>query len=1190
MRAHRLPCLVVALLVASGLAHASDAVTHLSTSTVAETGRTRVIAFRAAPAPDRRRFDAAVSDERVLTIVRGAAVLADEGIGYVRVRGERPGTCVLTVGGAPLEVRVVEPRGPGADDAPRIIGPADGAAVWGRIAVGIETRATDVKRTTVALRLPDGAMLEPVSDTGARTPPWRQLRFDLDTTDLPPGPLDVVPVASGPDGAREGTPVRLDVRHPAAADLSAGEAEAPYDLERPERFADARVNTGRDRDASGGAYFVNASAQPAVCFPLEVEEPGTYQVLLVARGTRAQGALPTVGIVVDDEPQSTTNVRVLDTTWHRIAAGIPFALEPGTHVITPFFANDFFVPRLADRNLHLDRIEIARVGGPGADAAAPMMMMAMGGGMAAGADADDPMGARPVGLRIAFVRPLDGTVIPGLFEIGGRAWWDGVEQTPAPHVTLLVNDVPVATQRSGAPRFWVDPSHFDAGPNRVTLVAQLADGTTARTPEQTLRWLDDEPPAGRGPTRRHHRFTMHDERWDDAARARLSTHHRPKERRAAAFAGEGTASLALPASVAGHYEVFLELRGDSFEGPAVATVALRSGDDETEVGAIEAPTWWNLRQVGPVEIAAGDDNRLDVSFLNDHYVRERGDRNLYVEAVILVERPKVDDRVAPNVVITYPPDDHAAFGVDALVAEASDNASLASAELIVDDMPTGLSAGLNLKPGRFVFPLLLRGLEPGPHTFAVRVTDVAGNSTISETVAVEVLDRDRRGPYARAIRLLDRFAFGPDPHELAAILTMGERAWLADRLDRAHDDAGDLAALGAGFPYFAGRSQYEVPARAVAHALLTPNPVRARFVLWAENHFSTWIRKVQGDRKWEEHVTFTRLGAAPFDRLLLASAQSPAMLGYLDQEASYVGRLNENFAREIMELHTLGVHGGYTQQDVTNLARLLTGWTASFEGDGRGGGQEARTYTFRFDPALNDGSATRMLGMAFPEARRSARYDRVHLALETLAAHPSTAAFVSRTLAEHYVAAPAPDDLVDDLAVVFHETGGDLRAMLMTIAAHPTLMAADERIAAPFDYATRMFRATRHFHPWRLRDFLQRSGVGLFDCPTPDGYPDEDPAFADSNAMLQRWRLAQDVRWPLTELVPGAWRWRADLPDDVWADTVIDVVAARLTGRLLTPESHAAARELIASTEGNRDRRVQVVAPFIAALPEANLR
>jgi uncharacterized protein (DUF1800 family) len=157
--------------------------------------------------------------------------------------------------------------------------------------------------------------------------------------------------------------------------------------------------------------------------------------------------------------------------------------------------------------------------------------------------------------------------------------------------------------------------------------------------------------------------------------------------------------------------------------------------------------------------------------------------------------------------------------------------------------------------------------------------------------------------------------------------------------------------------------------------------VRNRFVLWTENHFSTWIEKADALNKWAEHARFLELGAAPFGSLLRASATSPAMLLYLDQNRSFANKLNENYAREIMELHTLGVHAGYRQEDVTALASVLTGWTLSADAPTKGDVREM-ARSFRFDPILNSPAARKVFGMEFAKTEDpQARYDRTLAAL-----------------------------------------------------------------------------------------------------------------------------------------------------------------------------------------------------------------
>ena len=203
-----------------------------------------------------------------------------------------------------------------------------------------------------------------------------------------------------------------------------------------------------------------------------------------------------------------------------------------------------------------------------------------------------------------------------------------------------------------------------------------------------------------------------------------------------------------------------------------------------------------------------------------------------------------------------------------------------------------------------------------------------------------------------------------------------------------------------------------------------------------------------------------------------------------------------------------------------------------------------------------------------------------------------SARFVSRSLAEHYVTTPAPESLVRDLERAFLETHGDMRTLLSTIARHPAFWqdAGSAKIASPLDYAIRLGRTTAHTNPWQVTEYLRLCGQGLFDCPTPNGYSEADRAHTDSNATLQRWRLARDTMWQLAALVPGGWRYADSIGERDWQQRIVDVIAVRLTGKVLTPLSRKAAIDLLAETQGSRDERVRVVGPFIAQLPEAALR
>lgn len=1203
---------------------------------VVPAGAQRAVCVRlVSPAAHDTPLEATSSDPGIAAITRSPTALAGESLAFLRIRGVKSGDCELRIGGASTHVSVIESEGVGAP-VPVVTGPANGAVVWGAFASAVELSDLEEPLRAYAgdvfLRLSDGTTIKPIASTGPEKGPTRRAVFIVDSEKMRSATLELEPVWLTGDGTEHaGTPVTIRVAHPNEGGLNAGEAEARYDVERPKRFSrpPRRGDIGSDKGASGGKYLNNPGSEPALCFPVKVEEDGWYEVMLTARGILAGGAYPTVGLVIDGAQYAATNARVPDEKWRRFAVGVPVRLNAGEHVLTPFFENDFYVQDHCDRNLYLDKIEVLRVppgATPALDGAGMMMqgmmnssapeksmpaasakggskdgnvegammsMAGMGGATNGSPVAPDPWGLSPRAVRIALERPLDGAEIAGELAIDGLCWWER-EGMRAPRVTLVVNGVPRDSQRSAAPHFVIDPAIFPQGDNTIELVATLDSGATDRTPPQHLHAA--AATTSNQSARRYLRYTVHDDGWDEAVTKSLSTDKGPPERRAAAFFSGVEGMLTLPPDLAGTFEVSIESFGQEFDGPPILAATLVTDQGRQPIGEAKPGGWWTPRSAGTVELHTGP-KKLAIAFTNDKYEENKGDRNVWFQAVVLKETAP-PDAAPPTARIAYPGAGATMGMVDAVVADFSDDRAATRVELLLDGNPTGVSLDVTGKPGRMLLPLITRGVTEGPHSLGVRVTDASGKTGDSAPVQVNLslAASGEPGDYERAVRLLNRLGFGPEPEELAAVLTQGADAWLRSSLTQSADDPGELAAMGFATTRFpGGRGEYEVSRRPITHALLTRNSVRARFVLWTENHFSTWVRKTEGDRKWREHVAFARLGAAPFFDLLEASATSPAMLRYLDQEESYAGRLNENYAREVMELHTLGVKGGYTQSDVTNLAHLLTGWTTAREGDGMSAG-EMRGWEFTFDPQLSEGKATRVVGVAYDEASPENRYDRVRFALEVLAAHPSTARFVCRKVVEHYVSVPAPESMVDDLAERFTETGGDMAEVLIALAHHPEFTRPDlpDRLAHPLEFGLRLARTTHLMNPWLIADYMQRSGNGLFDRSTPDGYPEEDSAYVDSNAMLQRWRLAKDAEWPLAGLVPDPIRY-GEIPKDEteaarWMQQVVDLISVRLTGRLLGAESNAAALGVLKTTHGNRQDRIFQAAPFIAQLPEASLR
>ena len=284
------------------------------------------------------------------------------------------------------------------------------------------------------------------------------------------------------------------------------------------------------------------------------------------------------------------------------------------------------------------------------------------------------------------------------------------------------------------------------------------------------------------------------------------------------------------------------------------------------------------------------------------------------------------------------------------------------------------------------------------------------------------------------------------------------------------------------------------------------------------NHFNVFIGK-GADRylitSYERDVIRPR-ALGKFRDLLLATAKGPAMLWYLDnwqsigpdsvaaQRGMNNGKtahgLNENYAREVMELHTLGVNGGYTQQDVTELARVLTGWT--LEEPRRGGG-----YVFR--PLRHEPGNKTVLGHIFHQ-------DGEHegeAALTMLASQPATARFISTKLAQRFVSDTPPAALVDAMARTFAESDGDIRAVLRTMLSAPEFWDPKQyraKVKTPLEFTVSALRATgaEITSTQSVTAALNRMGMPLYGAQPPTGYSMRAEYWVNSGALLSRMNFA----------------------------------------------------------------------------------
>jgi len=346
---------------------------------------------------------------------------------------------------------------------------------------------------------------------------------------------------------------------------------------------------------------------------------------------------------------------------------------------------------------------------------------------------------------------------------------------------------------------------------------------------------------------------------------------------------------------------------------------------------------------------------------------------------------------------------------------------------------------------------------------------------------------------------------------------------------------------------------------------------------------------------WENHFTvytgkgITRLFIPAYDRdvirpramgkfrdLLGAVATSPAMMFYLDQFQSTVdsthhslrearlprgrqaqrGRgLNENYARELMELHTLGVDGGYTQRDVIEVARALTGWTMNPR-------QQAE---FVFRPEIHDADEKLVLGHRLPAGRGIEDGEQV---LDIIARHPATAHFIARKLAVRFVSDDPPPALVERAAQTFLRTDGDIREVVRTIVTSPEFFsraAYHAKVKSPFELVASALRAigAQPDTTPRSAQLVAFLGQPIFGHQAPDGWPETGEAWMNAGAILNRINFGLALAGGR---VPGATvaRWpEADALRAASRDQQVDGVVRAFLGGQASPDT----REILASGE-----------------------
>jgi uncharacterized protein (DUF1800 family) len=404
---------------------------------------------------------------------------------------------------------------------------------------------------------------------------------------------------------------------------------------------------------------------------------------------------------------------------------------------------------------------------------------------------------------------------------------------------------------------------------------------------------------------------------------------------------------------------------------------------------------------------------------------------------------------------------------------------------------------------------------------------------------------------------LDRLTYGPTTNVVEDYLKLGRRRFLNEQLhpppsglpataaaqiaalEISHSDAAALLAVVFkeqqrinSLPDDASRQEarkalnergnrlsYEAARREILRALYSPAQLQEQLTWFWLNHFSVFQYKANdawlvGDYA-ENAIRPHALGH--FRDLVMATLTHPAMLQYLDNAQNAAGHLNENYARELMELHTLGVGSGYTQQDIQELARVLTGVGVNASGnEPHLKPQWQRLYrhqgAFEFNPARHDFGSKTVLGKPV----EAAGFEEVEQAVDLLVSQPTCAQFVSRKLAMYFVSDDPPRSLTDRMAKTFQKTHGDIAEVLETLFKSREFEASlGSKFKDPMHYVISTVRLAydgkpiMNTHP--VVNWLNALGEAPFGRQTPDGFALTESGWASSGQISRRFEIARAI-------------------------------------------------------------------------------
>ena len=438
---------------------------------------------------------------------------------------------------------------------------------------------------------------------------------------------------------------------------------------------------------------------------------------------------------------------------------------------------------------------------------------------------------------------------------------------------------------------------------------------------------------------------------------------------------------------------------------------------------------------------------------------------------------------------------------------------------------------------------------------------------------------------------LNRLTFGPRVEERAHFAEIGLQAYIEEQLafDSLNDFDCDLLLSpfktlkmaaneleGISNQLFENYDREKVPNELRQATLLRQLYSRRQLyevlVDFWNDHFNIYVEK--GNcfylKTVDDREVIRKNAFGSFRDLVWASAHSPAMMVYLDNQANEKSAPNENYARELMELHTLGVDGGYTQQDVMELARCLTGWNVK---------EHFWLGDFVFKEDLHDTGIKHILGLTIANAG----IKEAEQVIEMLVTHPSAARFIGTKLARRFIADDPPQAIVEKAAQTFLNTHGDIKSVLRVILLDG-LPVAQPKYKRPANFVLSTLRALNvETDGVAIQDHLLRMGQLYLNWPTPDGYPDRSDAWQGN--LMPRWQFAFElIRGEIKGTRIGL-KSLMDISEAGSLQEEVDAVSSLLLGAPLAAVTRDELIDSVRSANATEEETLQIVTASLLASP-----